>query len=177
MKSEVQPPKPEAERLAFVALGSNLGDSKRRVSEAMERLREFSGSPLLESSLWRSAPMDCPPGSPDFVTAVVGLEPRAGETPESLLAQLRTLELAFGRAPRKVRNEPRPLDLDLITFRDERRSTALLTLPHPRAHLRPFVLQPLAEIAPGLLLPGQTETVSELLSGLGTRDRPTRLAG
>src|SRR4051794_15023844 len=100
--------------LAFVALGSNLGDSGPIILRAMERLQEFSEQPLLRSSLWETSPVGCPPNSPPFINAVVGLEPRGGETPETLLAKLQALEKEFGRRPKIVTNEPRPLDLDLI---------------------------------------------------------------
>src|ERR1043165_2458679 len=139
--------------LAFIALGSNMGDSEKILSQAMIRLAEFSTKPLLKSSLWKSTPVDCPPGSPPFVNAVVGLVPRGGETPESLLAKLHALEKEFGREPKKILNEPRPLDLDLITFGNETRNSPTLVLPHPRAQQRRFVLQPLGEIAPQLVLP------------------------
>ena len=152
--------------MSYVALGSNLGDSRQNVLRAMERLQEFSVAPLLKSSLLDSASVDCPPGSPDFVNAVVGLVPHAGETPESLLNKLSKLEKEFGRQPKKVLNEARSLDLDLIAFGQEVRATPQLTLPHPRAYLRRFVLQPLAEIAPDLVLPGQTKTVARLLAAL-----------
>jgi len=153
-------------KLAFVALGSNLGDSQHIILDAMERLQEFSTAPLLKSSLIETAPVDCPPGSPNFVNAVVGLAPRSGETPESLLAKLRALEKEFNRQPKKVINEPRPLDLDLIAFGTGTRNTPELILPHPRAHRRRFVLQPLAEIAPDFILPGQTKSVADLLISL-----------
>lgn len=110
--------------------------------------------------------MDCPAGSPDFVNAVAGLAPRPGDTPESLLAALQKLEKEFGRQTREILNEPRPLDLDLIAFGRETRATKELTLPHPRAHLRRFVLQPLSEITPDLVLPGRRLTVAELLRRL-----------
>jgi 2-amino-4-hydroxy-6-hydroxymethyldihydropteridine diphosphokinase len=151
---------------AWVAFGSNLGDSGRIFAGCLESLRELSDQPLLKSSLWQTSPVDCPPGSPLFVNSVAGLVSRAGETPETLLAKLQQLEKEFGRQPRKMLNEPRPLDLDLIAFGQEVRATPQLTLPHPRAHLRKFVLQPLAEIAPDLVLPGQTQTVLHLLNGL-----------
>ena len=92
--------------------------------------------------------------------------PRAGETPESLLAKLQALEKEFGRRPKTVLNEPRPLDLDLIAFGSETRASKELTLPHPRAHERRFVLQPLSEIAPDLILPGQSQSVAGLLERL-----------
>ena len=152
--------------LAIVALGANLGDSQGNILEGMMRLEELSDKPLLRSSLWQTTPVDCPPGSPAFVNAVVGLVPRAGETPESLLAKLQALEKAFGRRPKQVLNEPRPLDLDLIAFGSETRTTPDLILPHSRAHERRFVFQPLSEIAPGLILPGQSESVARLLEQL-----------
>jgi 2-amino-4-hydroxy-6-hydroxymethyldihydropteridine diphosphokinase len=100
------------------------------------------------------------------VNAVVGFCPPPGETPESLLRKLQALEREFGRKPKKLLNEPRPLDLDLIAFGQEVRETNELILPHPRAHQRRFVLAPLTEIAPKLVLPGQAETVTQLLTGL-----------
>ena len=151
---------------AIIALGSNLGDSRSVLLAAMDRLGEFSAAPFHKSSLWQSTPVDCPPGSPKFLNAVVALTPRTGETPESFLAKLQALEKEFGRAAKKVLNEPRSLDLDLIAFGTEVRSAPQLLLPHPRAHQRRFVLQPLAEIAPDLVLPGQTRTVIELLEAL-----------
>jgi len=149
--------------MAFVALGSNLGDGKRNVLAAMDRLQELSDQPLLRSTLWETEPVDCPPGSPKFINAMIGLVPRQGETPESLLGKLQKLEQKFGRKPKQVLNEPRPLDLDLIAFGGETRHTPELTLPHPRATQRRFVLGPLAVIAPDLILPGQDETVAQLL--------------
>ena len=159
----------------FIALGSNIGDSLRIVRQAMERLQEFSASPLMRSSLWKTTPLDCPPCSPTFVNAVVGLIPHADETPESLLAKLQALEIEFGRQPKKILNEPRPLDLDLIAFGNETSNSPSLVLPHPRAHERRFVLQPLAEIAPGFVLPGQAKPVAELLNCLPPDELMKRL--
>ena len=166
----------ELQRLAFIALGSNLGDPKQNVVQAMDRLQELSDFPLLRSSLWQSTPVDCPPGSPLFINAVVGLLPRASATPESLLDQLQGLELEFGRRPKTVRNEPRPLDLDLIAFRQELRDSEHLTLPHARARQRRFVLQPLSEIAADLILPGQSLSVRQLLETLDSSERVLRLS-
>jgi 2-amino-4-hydroxy-6-hydroxymethyldihydropteridine diphosphokinase len=156
----------EGQRVAFIALGANLGPKRRNLLRAMARLQELSDEWLLRSSIWKSEPVDCPPGSPNFVNAVVGLIPRGDEIPESLLRKLQNLEKEFGRTQKKILNESRSLDLDLIAFGNEVRATSELTLPHPRAHLRQFVLQPLAEIAPDLILPGQGRPVSELLKQL-----------
>ena len=151
----------------LIALGSNLGDSATLIHQAFDALQKLSATPIRKSSLQQTAPVDCPPGSPPFVNAAVALTPLAGETPESLLAKLQALEKEFGRQPKTVMNEARPLDLDLIAFGDETRHTPQLTLPHPRAHLRCFVLQPLSEVAPEFVLPGQTRNVTELLRALG----------
>jgi 2-amino-4-hydroxy-6-hydroxymethyldihydropteridine diphosphokinase len=165
----------DREPVAFIALGSNLGDSAHIVPGAISQLGSLSDAQLLISSLWSSTPVDCPPGSPMFVNAVVGLQTQPGETPESLLAKLQALEREFGRKPKEVLNEARPLDLDLICFGAERRNREQLVLPHPRAHLRRFVLEPLCEIAPDLVLPGQSKTVRELLADLRTEEALVRL--
>ena len=166
MNSEFRIQNSEFSKLVIVALGSNLGDSRQIFAQAITRLQELSAAPLVVSTFIETAPVDCPPGSPQFLNAVIGLAPRAGETPESLHGKLQALEKAFGRRLKQVLNEPRPLDLDLIAFGSERRDTPQLTLPHPRAHLRRFVLQPLAEIAPDFILPGQARTAAELLADL-----------
>ena len=161
--------------LAIIALGSNLGDSPHIIVKAIERLEALSRRPLLKSSLWKTSPLDCPPGSPPFVNAVVGLSPLPDETPESLLAKLQRLEQDFGRKPKMVLNEPRPLDLDLVAFGSEIRHTPGLVLPHPRAHQRRFVLQPLNEIAPDLVLPGLARPVSQLLAALPDAESVVRI--
>ena len=162
--------------LAIVALGSNVGDSPGILRRAMERLAEISVQPLVKSSLWQTTPVDCPPGSPPFVNAVVALTPGEGETPESLLAKLLALEKEFGRRPKQVLNEPRRLDLDLIAFGQETRLTPGLTLPHPRAIERRFVLQPLSEIAPDMVLPNQSKSVTHLLAKLASAEKLVKLA-
>jgi 2-amino-4-hydroxy-6-hydroxymethyldihydropteridine diphosphokinase len=167
--------KSENQNLALIALGSNLGDSRQIISKAMARLELLSAEPLLKSSLWRSAPVDCPPGSPGFINAAVAMTPRAGETPASLLAKLQALERDLGRQPKTVLNEPRPLDLDLIAFGTEIRSEKELTLPHPRAHLRRFVLEPLNEIVPEFILPGQTQTIRAVLLNFGASESVDRV--
>lgn len=151
---------------AIIALGSNLGDPRSNVLRAFDQLQSFSTRPIRRSSLWETTPVDCPPGSPSFVNAVAALVPFPEDTPVTLLEKLQAVEREFGRRPKQVHNESRPLDLDIISFRSETRHDDLLTLPHPRAHERRFVLQPLAEIAPGFLLPGQKQTIGELLASL-----------
>lgn len=162
-------------KLAYIALGSNLGDSAKILGAALARLQAFSTRPILKSSLWQTTPVACPPGSPLFLNAVAALTPLRGETPASLLKKLRDVENEFGRLPKKVLNEPRPLDLDLIAFGDELCDSPELILPHPRAHLRRFVLQPLNEIASALILPGQGKSVADLLALLPAGENVTRI--
>jgi 2-amino-4-hydroxy-6-hydroxymethyldihydropteridine diphosphokinase len=151
---------------AIIAIGANLGDPIATVRGAFAWLQRVSTRPVMTSSLWRSDPVDCPPGSPPFINAVAAVVPVETLTPESLLEMLQEREREAGRRPKQVLNEARPLDLDLIAFRWETRASPALTLPHPRAHERRFVLAPLAEIAPDLRLPGQLRTVQRLLEAL-----------
>ncbi len=153
--------------MAFVALGGNLGDAAATLREAAAEIAGWSSARELGSSLWRTEPVDCPPGSPSFLNAALGLQPKPGATPESLLDDLLALEARLGRTRSGLANAPRVIDLDLIAFGIETCATPTLTLPHPRAHQRAFVLAPLAEIAPGLVLPGQQKTVTELLATVG----------
>jgi len=160
---------------AYIALGSNLGDSVANIKRALTELENFSASPIQISSLWRSMPVDCPPDSPDFINAAVALDVLEGETSESLLVKLQALEVQFGRQPKAIPNEPRPLDLDLLAFGTENCDAQNLTLPHPRFHERRFVLEPMNQIAPDLTLPGQTLSVNQLLTNLDTDESLSRL--
>lgn len=170
------PPRPRGSRAVLIALGSNLGDSVALVRHAMDRLQTLAPDPMRRSSLWHSTPVGCPPGSPPFVNAAVAFDPPSALTPEALLQRLQALEHECGRRPKTVLNEPRPLDLDLIAFGQEQRSTETLVLPHPRAQLRRFVLAPLAEVAPGFVFPGETRAVEDLLSDLVTDEVVVRWA-
>ena len=158
-------------RLAIIALGSNLGDSAALIEQAVEALEKFSDRPALRSSLWKSEPVDCPPGSPDFLNAVMAIRPCPTDTPENLLGKMQAIERRLGRGPKQTDNEPRPIDLDLIAFGNHRVANEYLTLPHPRAHLRRFVLGPLAEILPGFVAPGWDESASCLLAGQATNPK------
>lgn len=159
------------ETMALVAIGSNLGNPVVNVLRAFERLAEISAAPVRRASLWKSTPVDCPPGSPPFVNSAAVLVPLPGETPESLLANLQQIELDSGRRRTDVINAPRTLDLDLIAFGTQTRQTRRLVLPHPRAHLRRFVLQPLAEIVPDFVLPGQNRSIAVLLASLNKSEK------
>lgn len=161
--------------LVVVALGSNLGNSKVIVYRAIEELRARAGEVFMASSVWATTPVDCPEGSPIFCNAVAAFPPSERMTPAAFLAELKRLERQYGRTPKKILNEPRPLDLDLIQYGRQTVQSSSLVVPHPRAHLRLFVLAPLAEILPGLVLPGQTRTVLELAGSLSTDEVVRRL--
>ena len=108
--------------------------------------------------------MDCPPDAPPFLNTVAVF--RFTGEPLDLLRRCRAFERECGRPAVYDRNAPRPLDLDLIAFGPVTLTTRELTLPHPRATQRRFVLEPLAKIRPHLTLPGQTQTVTQLLAHL-----------
>ena len=144
----------DLDQAVIVALGSNLGASEQVLETALVRL-EQAGLPILaRSSWWRSAAWP-DPTQPAYRNGVAIVE--ANGTPETVLATLLGVEVALCRR-RTVRNAPRTLDLDLIAYGRQVRDTPGLTLPHPRAHDRRFVMGPLAEIAPGWVHPvlGQT---------------------
>jgi len=130
----------------FVGLGANLGDARATLEAAVQGLAALPQTQLLQlSPVYRSAPVDAE--GPDFLNAVAEL--RCTLEPEALLAHLHALELQHGRE-RPYANAPRTLDLDLLLFGTRVVRTSELTLPHPRMHLRAFVLSPLLELAPGL---------------------------
>lgn len=142
-----------AEERVFVSLGANLGDARATLGAALQGLAALPQTQLLQSSpVYRSAPVDAK--GPDFLNAVAEL--RCALEPEALLVHLHALEQQHGRE-RPYANAPRTLDLDLLLFgarvvRPGELNIAL-TLPHPRMHLRAFVLLPLLELAPGLQHP------------------------
>lgn len=151
---------------AGIALGSNLGDrlaSLRAGRSFILQLHEGE-MPAEVSPVYETSPMDCPPDAPAFLNAVVEIE--TSRQPHDLLRALQELEQQVGRPARHGKNSPRVLDLDILYFDDMIVATDAFTIPHPRLHLRRFVLQPLAEIRPSLVLPGQTSTIAELLSAL-----------
>ncbi|MCZ6620182.1 MAG: 2-amino-4-hydroxy-6-hydroxymethyldihydropteridine diphosphokinase [Gammaproteobacteria bacterium] len=159
----------------LIGLGSNRGDSRDFVLRAMTRLESFSSGKMLRSHLWQTSPVDCPSGSQDFINAAVAFEARPALCPELLLAGLKSLEHEFGRKVKRIRNAPREIDLDLLLFDDHVRNTADFTLPHPRAVNRLFVLAPAAEVLPEAVWPSTGRTIRQLLGGLETDERVTRL--
>ena len=161
--------------MVLIGLGSNRGASVAIVLEAMDRLERFAAGRLLRSSLWRTSPVDCPPGAGDFINAAVAFEATPLLSPEGLLAALKALELEYGVRDTATRNAPRELDLDLLLFDGERRDSAEFCLPHPRAVQRRFVLAPAAEVLPEAVWPGTGRTIRMLLAELDSDEQVTRL--
>jgi 2-amino-4-hydroxy-6-hydroxymethyldihydropteridine diphosphokinase len=138
-------------RPAYVAIGSNLGSPRDRVLEAMERLAALSAAnTLLRSQLYLSRPMG-PQEQPDFVNAAAGLLTQL--SPQQFLPVLLDIERSMGRK-RRERWGPREIDLDLVWMVDAAVNEPGLTVPHPGVSIRNFVLYPLADIAPTLMIPG-----------------------
>lgn len=135
----------------FIGIGSNLGDAEANVRRAIERLGQMAQSRLTgQSSLFRTAPVDA--GGDDYINAVVRVE--TSLLPEGLLYALQSIEQDMGRE-RPYRNAPRTLDLDLLLYGSQSISTDSLTVPHPRMAQRAFVLIPLLQIDPFVMIPGQ----------------------
>lgn len=155
-----------------IALGSNLGDRLGNLQAARDCLREVAtpGEPFLQASIYQTEPLRCPPGSPIFLNTVV--EIGFAGNPFELLGITRAIEKKLGRSAAPERNAPRIIDVDLLYFGAEIIGTAALVLPHPRLGERRFVLQPCAEIRPGLILPGNSRSIAELLADLQSAEPP-----
>lgn len=135
----------------YIAIGSNLADPLDQVNRAITALDAVPQSRLVRhSSFYRTAPMG-PAGQPDYLNAAVLLE--TDLTPHQLLDATQAIELAHGRVRKDERWGPRTLDLDIMLFGDRVISDARLTVPHYGLKVREFMLYPLAEIVPGLILP------------------------
>ena len=157
---------------AGIALGSNLGDRIARLRDAFVRLREIATpeEPVLTAPIYQTEPRFCPPGSPSFYNTVIEIAFDGGAL--DLLEKTRSIERQLGRLPTAERNAPRVIDIDLLYLGDECRHHGELVLPHPRLGERRFVLQPLSDIRPELVLPGQTQSIAEMLGALQTDEPP-----
>lgn len=137
--------------IAYIGIGANLGDASANVDDALARLAALPDSRLLaSSSKYRTAPIDS--SGDDYINAVACIDTPL-EAP-ALLAALHAIELAHGRE-RPYRNAPRTLDLDILLYGDQVIDLPSLHVPHPRMLERAFVLVPLLEIAPQVLVPGR----------------------
>ncbi|MDX8377743.1 MAG: 2-amino-4-hydroxy-6-hydroxymethyldihydropteridine diphosphokinase [Mariprofundales bacterium] len=151
---------------AYIALGSNLGQSQQIIIQVMDVLQQYALAPIIRSSLWQSSPVNCPPNAPLFINAVIAMNIHADTHAEQLLDILQNIEHQFGRKRNvdcsQQYYQSRILDLDIIALGNQIIHNKRCTIPHPRAHLRQFVLQPLNEIAPKLILANQTQCVQIL---------------
>ncbi|MGJ8657472.1 MAG: 2-amino-4-hydroxy-6-hydroxymethyldihydropteridine diphosphokinase [Akkermansiaceae bacterium] len=154
-----------------IALGTNLGNRLTHLRGAREMLRQLADvdSHYLEAPIYQSEPVGCGEDSPDFYNTVIEID-YIGK-PYDLLAKTQGIEFHLGREAVYERNAPRIIDVDILYFGDEVLRDEILTIPHPRLIHRRFVLQPLSDIRPDLILPGDEVTISEHLLHLDT-DEP-----
>ncbi|MFL6211250.1 MAG: 2-amino-4-hydroxy-6-hydroxymethyldihydropteridine diphosphokinase [Pyrinomonadaceae bacterium] len=148
----------------YVGLGSNLGD---RAGHLLLGVRGMLAAGLCVSqlsSIYETEPVDVVE-QPLFLNMVAELRGDTPYSPEQVLTRLLRIEYAIGRR-RDTPKGPRTIDLDLLLYRDVQQTSELLTLPHPRMHLRRFVLTPLAELAPDLVHPTRKQSVQQLLADL-----------
>ncbi|HWY40404.1 MAG TPA: 2-amino-4-hydroxy-6-hydroxymethyldihydropteridine diphosphokinase [Chthoniobacterales bacterium] len=183
-----------------IALGSNLGDrmanlrvARRAIDSLASPLTNPRGSAhirrsapvgpvvdlvgskaLLVSPVYETEPIDCEPGAEKFLNAVLEIE--YDGDPTGLLEHMVRIEESLGRMRDHARNVSRKIDIDLLYADELNVENELLQLPHPRMHLRKFVLQPLADIRSELVLPGQSKPVRELLAQLKDSATVTRFA-
>ena len=158
-----------------VALGSNLDDRLENLRIARQQIIDLTDAqpPVLSSAIYETDPVDCEPGAPKFLNATV--EFGYDGDPRELLKQLKSIEDTLGRPREHARNVSRKIDIDLLYIGDTKIKRRELELPHPRMHLREFVLQPLTDIRPELILPSQRKTVRELLAEVENSGEVVRL--
>jgi 2-amino-4-hydroxy-6-hydroxymethyldihydropteridine diphosphokinase len=155
--------------LAFIALGSNLGDRRSTLQGAIAALADTGGLVVAKvSAFHETEPVGGPPGQERFLNAAAVVQTTLD--PFALLQVLRAIEGRFGRT-RTVQWGERTLDLDLLLFDDRIVDTPELTIPHPRLSERRFVLEPLAEVAPDAVDPVTKRTIVDLLAALKASER------
>jgi 2-amino-4-hydroxy-6-hydroxymethyldihydropteridine diphosphokinase len=149
---------------AGLALGSNIGDRFENLRAARKAIVDLAkvSPPILASPIFETDAVDCEPGANKFWNAVIEID-FDGDAVE-LLQKLGEVEVTLGRPVNHPRNVSRKIDIDLLYFGDTTIDSEELQVPHPRMATRKFVLQPLSDIRPDLVLPGQTQPVRELLA-------------
>ena len=154
-----------------VALGSNLGNRLRHLKDARDMLAKLSvpGS-FHQAPIYQTEPVACPPGSPDFYNTVVAFDYTGSA--HQLLDATQAIEFHLGRTAIPERNAPRVIDVDILFFGDEQIDGEILDLPHPRLTSRRFVLQPLADLLPDMILPGDQVSIAEHLRHLESEEPP-----
>lgn len=158
-------------RRCVISLGSNKGDRLAKLQGAVDSLADTPEVAITQlSPVYETEPVDAPEGSEPFLNAIVLVDTTLA--PHTLLDRAQAIEAAYGRTYEEERNAPRTLDVDLVAVGDREHDDERLTLPHPRAHERAFVLAPWADLEPDDTLGGHG-TVQELLDRVG-RDGVTR---
>lgn len=164
---------------AFVGMGANLpsrhGGPLDTLKATIQRLKA-NYSWLVCSSFYVTEAVDCAEGTADFINAVIAMRLDSDHRAMDLLFYLQELEDSFGSTCDKTANAPRTLDLDILWYGTRKSASPRLTIPHPRAAKRRFVMQPLVEIAPTIVLPGQVVTAQELLKKLPLTPGVTRIS-
>lgn len=158
-----------------VALGSNLGNRLENLRTARRRILEIDGvhPPVFSSGIYETDPVHCEAGASKFLNAVIEFEFDGDAI--KLLEEARRIEELLGRDRHHAKNVSRTIDIDLLYFGDHQIDSEQLRLPHPRMHLREFVLQPLSDIRPDLILPNQKQTIRRLLAEADERRGIVRL--
>jgi 2-amino-4-hydroxy-6-hydroxymethyldihydropteridine diphosphokinase len=158
-----------------VALGSNLGDRLENLQAARQQILQLNKvqPPILSSGIYETEPVDCERNASRFLNAVV--EFNYDGDPGQLLEQVTRIEESLGRKRNHQKNVSRTIDIDLLYFGDRQVDNERLQLPHPRMHLRKFVLQPLSDIRPDLILPNQKKTIRQFLAELEGSEEGVRL--
>jgi 2-amino-4-hydroxy-6-hydroxymethyldihydropteridine diphosphokinase len=159
-----------------VALGSNIGDRLENLRAARKAIYDLANvqPPILSSAVYETEPVGCEPGAGKFLNAVVEFEYETSLA--RLLEQLIQIEEALGRKRNHPQNVSRTIDIDLLYCGGQRINDERLQLPHPRLHLRTFVLRPLADIRPDLILPGQKKNIGDLLAEVEQSGEALRFA-
>ena len=157
-------PKPKTSITAYIALGANLGDRSKTLRQALVLLDSTNGVKVKAvSSFLENPAVGGPADSPPFLNAAAGIETTLSA--RALLNHLLEIERQLGRE-RREKWGPRPIDLDILIYGNAKISEQDLIVPHPRLHERRFVLQPMGELAPGLVVPGLDRSIRELLENL-----------
>ncbi|MBV8375472.1 MAG: 2-amino-4-hydroxy-6-hydroxymethyldihydropteridine diphosphokinase [Verrucomicrobia bacterium] len=158
-----------------IGLGSNIENrlAHLRMGCKKTHLLNETGPPIRASSIYETAPVDCQPGTMPYLNAVLEINFRG--PPLALLDRLLEIEKAMGRPSNRPRNSSRIIDLDVLYAGNLVLNNPEIIIPHPRINRRRFVLTPLAEISPDLVLPGQMRSVRSILESLEDPEQVTRL--
>jgi 2-amino-4-hydroxy-6-hydroxymethyldihydropteridine diphosphokinase len=160
--------------IGYLGLGSNVGDRRGQLQEAVRRLPDHGVAVLAASSVYDTEPVGEVLEQPEFLNACLRIETVLG--PEELLDAGKAVERELGREPGGPRHGPRPIDVDVLLLGDLVHASPRLRLPHPEATSRRFVLVPLLELDPNLVTP-QGERLADALAALPAGEQAVRLAG